>query len=76
MPEDHSLHGTVFVIVTQVGTVTIDGSELAFKDSVPPSSPRPASPCPSRAAASRAFYEVAAYLNFIKPIEDGSGHVR
>ena len=54
MPEDHSLHGTVVVIVTQVGTVTIDGSELAFEDSVAPSSPRPASPCPPRAAASRA----------------------
>ena len=36
MPKAHSMHGTVVAIVTQIGTVTIDGSHLYFEDDVAP----------------------------------------
>ena len=47
IPKAHSMHGTVVAIVTQIGTVTIDGSTLKFEDDVAP-------------IFSRAGFEVAA----------------
>ena len=75
MPEDHSLHGTVVVIVTQVGTVTIDGSELAFEDSVAPFFSKAGFSVSSTGRRLQGLYKVAAFLNSIESIEDGCGHV-
>ena len=75
MPEDHSLHGTVVVIVTQVGTVTIDGSELAFEDSVAPFFSKAGFSVSSSGRRLQGLYKVAAFLNSIESIEDGCGHV-
>ena len=47
MPKAHSMHGSIVAIVTQIGTVTIDGSTLKFEDDVAP-------------IFSRAGFEVAA----------------
>ncbi|MCP4742272.1 MAG: hypothetical protein GY871_08615, partial [Actinomycetales bacterium] len=75
MPEDHSLHGTVVVIVTQVGTVTIDGSELAFEDSVAPFFSKAGFSVSSTGRRLQGLYKVAGFLNSIESIEDGCGHV-
>ena len=73
IPKAHSMHGTVVAIVTQIGTVTVDGSHLYFEDDVAPIFSRAGFEVAASKRSLAGMYDLLAMFNNVVVVDE-CGH--